>query len=60
AYQEASSENYRATDDASLFEKYIGRVKVVTGQNDNLKITTPEDIIIAEGLLKARQHSKGE
>lgn len=60
AYQEAGNDNYRATDDASLFEKYMGRVKVVAGQNDNLKITAPEDIIIAEGLLKARRHSKGE
>jgi 2-C-methyl-D-erythritol 4-phosphate cytidylyltransferase len=60
AYQQAYEDNYRATDDASLFEKYIGRVRVVAGQNDNLKITTPEDIIIAEGLLQARRHSKGE
>ncbi|HOQ08600.1 MAG TPA: 2-C-methyl-D-erythritol 4-phosphate cytidylyltransferase [Syntrophomonadaceae bacterium] len=60
AYQEAFCDNFRATDDASLFERYIGRVKVVAGQYDNLKITTPEDIIIAESLLKARRHSKGD
>lgn len=60
AYQEAFYDDFRATDDASLFERYIGRVKVVAGQYDNLKITTPEDIIIAEGLLKARRHSKGD
>ncbi|HOB11917.1 MAG TPA: 2-C-methyl-D-erythritol 4-phosphate cytidylyltransferase [Syntrophomonadaceae bacterium] len=60
AYQEAFYDNFRATDDASLFERYIGRVKVVAGQYDNLKITTPEDIIIAESLLKARRHSKGD
>lgn len=60
AYQEAYHDNFQATDDASLFERYIGRVKVVAGRYDNLKITTPEDIIIAEGLLQARRHSKGE
>lgn len=60
AYQEAFYDDFRATDDASLFERYIGRVKVVAGQYDNLKITTPEDIIIAESLLKARRHSKGD
>ena len=60
AYEEAYQDNFQATDDASLFERYIGRVKVVAGQYDNLKITTPEDTIIAEGLLQARRHNKGE
>lgn len=55
AYEEANIENFRATDDASLFEKYIGRVKVVEGEYDNLKITTPEDIIVAQCLLDGRR-----
>lgn len=54
AYEFAYEEDFIATDDASLFEKYIGRVKVVPGNYNNLKITTPEDLIIAEGLLKSR------
>ena len=52
AYEFAYEEDFVATDDAALFEKYIGRVKVVPGNHDNLKITTPEDIIIAESILK--------
>ncbi|HBQ27498.1 MAG TPA: 2-C-methyl-D-erythritol 4-phosphate cytidylyltransferase [Syntrophomonas sp.] len=51
AYAMALKEGFISTDDAALFEKYIGRVKVVPGNYNNLKITTPEDLIIAEALL---------
>jgi len=54
AYQEAYQDNFQGTDDASLFERYIGRVKVVEGEYNNLKITTPEDFTAAEALLKGR------
>ncbi|MDD4170780.1 MAG: 2-C-methyl-D-erythritol 4-phosphate cytidylyltransferase [Syntrophomonas sp.] len=52
AYREAQEEDFLGTDDASLFERYIGRVKVVAGDYNNIKITTPEDMIVAEALLK--------
>ncbi|CFX03787.1 Nucleotide-diphospho-sugar transferases [Syntrophomonas zehnderi OL-4] len=55
AYQLAYEENYYATDDAALFEKYIGRVKVVAGDYNNIKITTPEDLMIARSLLEGRE-----
>lgn len=51
AYDQAYEEGFIATDDASLFEAYIGRVKVVKGDYRNIKITTPEDLKIAEVLL---------
>lgn len=51
AYEMALEEGFKSTDDAALFEKYIGRVKVVPGNYNNLKITTPEDLIIVETLL---------
>jgi len=54
AYEEAYKDNFQGTDDASLFEHYIGRVKVVEGDYNNLKITTPEDLTAAEALLKGR------
>jgi 2-C-methyl-D-erythritol 4-phosphate cytidylyltransferase len=53
AYRCAQEEDFRGTDDASLFERYIGRVKVVEGDYRNLKITTPEDLMVAEALLNA-------
>ena len=52
AYQKANEEGFRGTDDASLFEHFIGRVKVVEGDYDNIKITTPGDMLIAEALLR--------
>ncbi|MEA4925126.1 MAG: 2-C-methyl-D-erythritol 4-phosphate cytidylyltransferase [Syntrophomonadaceae bacterium] len=52
AYQEAYQDDFQGTDDAALFERYIGRVKVVPGDYNNIKITTPEDLITAEALLK--------
>lgn len=51
AYEYAREQRVKATDDASLFEKYIGRVKVVPGDYRNLKITTPEDLAIARTIL---------
>lgn len=52
AYQLARAEGFVSTDDASLFEKYIGRVKVVAGDVNNLKITTPQDLVVAEAILR--------
>ncbi len=52
AYENAYEEAYVSTDDAALFEKYIGRVKMVPGEYRNIKITTPEDLIIARSLLE--------
>ncbi|NLV22611.1 MAG: 2-C-methyl-D-erythritol 4-phosphate cytidylyltransferase [Syntrophomonadaceae bacterium] len=51
AYKYADEEGFYATDDAALFEKYIGQVKVVEGDYDNIKITTPLDLIIVQNLL---------
>jgi len=54
AYREAREEEFLGTDDASLFERYIGRVKIVPGDYNNIKITTPQDMIVAEALLRGR------
>ncbi|NQT95241.1 MAG: 2-C-methyl-D-erythritol 4-phosphate cytidylyltransferase [Candidatus Omnitrophica bacterium] len=40
------------TDDTSLVEKMGQRVKIVKGSYNNIKITTPEDLLIAEAILK--------
>jgi 2-C-methyl-D-erythritol 4-phosphate cytidylyltransferase len=44
----------RATDDASLVERQGGRVIVVPASAENLKVTTPHDLRMAELLLAAR------
>jgi 2-C-methyl-D-erythritol 4-phosphate cytidylyltransferase len=47
----------RATDDAWLIERAGGRVIVVPGSDENLKVTTPLDLRVAEMLLAARAAS---
>jgi 2-C-methyl-D-erythritol 4-phosphate cytidylyltransferase len=44
----------RATDDAWLIERAGGRVGVVESSRENLKITTPHDLVVAEMLLASR------
>jgi 2-C-methyl-D-erythritol 4-phosphate cytidylyltransferase len=44
-----------ATDDAALVENAGGRVAVVMGEKTNIKLTTPEDLILAEAILNARE-----
>ena len=43
-----------ATDDASLVEAAGGKVVVVDGSAENLKITNPHDLAVAEALLRER------
>jgi 2-C-methyl-D-erythritol 4-phosphate cytidylyltransferase len=44
----------RATDDAALVEAAGGRVRVVEAPRENLKVTTPLDLRVAELLLAER------
>lgn len=43
------------TDDCKLIEAYGKTVKFVDGDYENIKITTPEDIELAENYLKRRR-----
>jgi 2-C-methyl-D-erythritol 4-phosphate cytidylyltransferase len=43
-----------ATDDAWLVERAGGRVRIVEAPAENLKITTPHDLRVAEALLRER------
>lgn len=54
AHKKAQAEGFYATDDAALVEKYGGTIRIVMGSYGNIKITTPEDIYIAEAILKAQ------
>jgi 2-C-methyl-D-erythritol 4-phosphate cytidylyltransferase len=44
----------RATDDASLVEGMGGTVRLVECPRENLKVTTPDDLKIADALLRGR------
>ena len=50
----ARNESYRPTDDAALHETYVGPVPIVPGDERNLKITKPEDLLIAASILRER------
>ena len=52
AHQKAFSKGWdEITDDSLLIEKIGIPVKVILGSEDNIKITTPHDIILARFLM---------
>lgn len=55
AHEQAQTTGFYGTDDASLVECLGVPVKIIPGSYENLKITTPEDIIVAETILKGRE-----
>ena len=62
AYRQAMEDGFYATDEASLVERLGMPVKVVEGSYENIKITTPEDLVVGEMILKrktCRMHDAG-
>jgi len=51
AHLAAEAEGFIGTDDALLIERNSGEVCIVRGEYRNIKITTPEDIVLAEAFL---------
>ena len=58
AYEQAERDGFLGTDDSSLVERLGYKVKIVQSDYKNIKITTPEDILIAEALLRS-DHQNG-
>jgi 2-C-methyl-D-erythritol 4-phosphate cytidylyltransferase len=54
AYRRAAAEGWSATDDAAVFERGGGAVRVVEGAERNLKVTHPGDLVVAEAIAAAR------
>lgn len=54
AFDQAIREQFYSTDESALVEAAGFRVKIVPGDYDNIKITSPEDLIIAEAILSRR------
>ncbi|WP_418791395.1 2-C-methyl-D-erythritol 4-phosphate cytidylyltransferase [Phosphitispora sp. TUW77] len=54
AHKLAKAAEFMGTDDATLVERLGVPVKVIPGSYENIKITTPEDIVVAEAILKRR------
>jgi 2-C-methyl-D-erythritol 2,4-cyclodiphosphate synthase/2-C-methyl-D-erythritol 4-phosphate cytidylyltransferase len=51
AHMSAQQENFLGTDDASLVERLGHPVRLTEGNRRNIKLTTPEDLIMAESFL---------
>lgn len=54
AHKRALQDGFIGTDEASLVERLGVEVTVVEGSYENIKITTPEDLLVAESILKKR------
>lgn len=50
-HQKADIEKYSATDDTMILEKYGHRVYLYEGDYKNIKVTTPEDMLLGEEIL---------
>lgn len=55
AYEKAMADSFFSTDDSALVERNGGRIKVIQGSYTNIKVTTPEDLLIAEVFLKMKR-----
>ncbi len=60
AYRKAGEDHFVGTDDASLVEHLGKKVHILLGSYTNIKITTLEDLMLANLILKMRAHTKGE
>ena len=56
ALQDAVENSVPITDDCSAVERLGKVVFLVDGEEENLKITTPVDLILAEAILQAREN----
>ncbi|MEO5510900.1 MAG: 2-C-methyl-D-erythritol 4-phosphate cytidylyltransferase [Longimicrobiales bacterium] len=54
AYARALQDRINATDDAALVSRYGATVTIVEGAVDNIKVTSPADLAIAQVLLQQR------
>jgi 2-C-methyl-D-erythritol 4-phosphate cytidylyltransferase len=56
AHESAASKGISGTDDAFLVENIGIKVKMIESSYENIKVTTPEDIVIAETLMIKNFH----
>lgn len=53
AHASALSDGFMGTDDSSLIERLGGRVLVVEGKRDNIKLTVPEDYLMLAAAVRS-------
>lgn len=52
AHKTCESKGWIVTDDSSLVERLGIKVKMIEGSYDNIKITSPEDLYVAQSILE--------
>ena len=52
AHERAAADGFEGSDDALLLERAGYRVRAIDGERTNLKITTAEDLLLAEALAR--------
>ena len=55
AYEKAFRDKIMVTDDAALVESLGVSVHLVPGSPENIKVTTPTDLVVAEAILAQRE-----
>ncbi|MFB4165651.1 2-C-methyl-D-erythritol 4-phosphate cytidylyltransferase [Alteribacillus sp. JSM 102045] len=58
AYKKAQIDGYAGTDDTSLVERMGIPIHIVEGSYDNIKLTTPEDMVVARAILNKRKEGQ--
>lgn len=58
AFALVTEKGLEVTDDVSMVEQVGRPVKLTMGKYTNIKLTTPEDIGVAEGFLRERAEGK--
>ncbi|MHB8842041.1 MAG: 2-C-methyl-D-erythritol 4-phosphate cytidylyltransferase [Candidatus Aquicultor sp.] len=54
AHENARAEDFYGTDDSMLMERYGSKIKVIMGLEENIKITTPVDLVLAGVIVESR------
>lgn len=54
AHEKAKAAGFLGTDDSMLMERNGSKIKVILGSEENIKITTPIDLVLAEAILRNR------
>lgn len=60
AHEQALAEGISGTDDASLVEKMGKPVQIIEGSRLNIKITTPEDLVMGEAIYQSLCQQKNK
>ncbi|ASB86683.1 2-C-methyl-D-erythritol 4-phosphate cytidylyltransferase [Bacillus sonorensis] len=58
AHIQAEANGFLGTDDASLVEEAGGKVAIIHGDYQNIKLTTPDDLLVAEAILEAERRNE--